>query len=406
MKTQTLEAMAKQLAQNYTTQKELMGQGGAFDTLFQKTLQAALDAELTNHLGYKKHTRNSNPNSRNGYTKKTLQSRQGSLTIRSPRDRESSFEPQIVKKNQTRFQELDHQIIALYAKGLTTAQIQDQLKEIYGVDCSTSLISTVTHAVLEEVKIWQSRALETIYPIVYLDCLYVKIRDERQIVNKAIYLALAINKNGKKELLGMWVGQKESAKFWLGILTELKNRGLEDILIICIDNLQGFKEAIEVVYPNTKIQLCIVHMIRNSLKYVSYKDRKALAAELKSIYKASTVEGAKLALDDFSVKWKEKYPYIAPIWQKNWEFLSTYFDYPPAIKKAIYTTNAIESLNMTLRMALKNRRVFPNEESALKVLYLALERISKRWTMPIVDWSSAINRFITRFGAERMRVLT
>ena len=387
MKTQELDQIAQQLAQNYTTRESLIGKGGIFDTLFQKTLQAALNAELTHHLGYEKHTKNPNPNSRNGYSTKTLQSNQGPFTIQSPRDRQSGFEPKIIKKHQTRFQELDNQIIALYAKGLTTIQIQEQLKEIYQVDCSTSLISTVTHAVLEEVKIWQNRPLEPLYPIIYLDCLYVKVRDERQVTNKAIYLALAINKQGYKELLGMWVGRKESAKFWLSILTELKNRGLEDILIICIDNLSGFKEAIEVVYPYTKIQLCIVHMIRNSLKYVSYKNRKEVVGDLKNIYKATTVEGAQSALDDFKTKWKEKYPYIAPIWERNWEYLTTYFDYPEDIKKAIYTTNAIESLNMTLRMVLRNKRVFPSEESALKVLYLAIQRISKRWTMPIVECS-------------------
>ena len=248
---------------------------------------------------------------------KNLQSTQGALTIKSPRDRKSLFEPEIVKKNQTRFQGLDKQIIALYAKGLSTTQIQDQLKEIYGVHGSSALISTVTDAVLIEVKNWQNRPLEALYPIVYLDCLYLKIREARQVVHKAIYLALGINKEGHKELLGMWVGQKESAKFWLSILTELRNRGLEDILIACIDNLKGFKEAIQAVYPQTKIQLCIIHMVRNSTKYVSWKDRKVVVHDLKSIYKAPTEQAAKLALEAFKARWHKKYPYSTPMWERQ-----------------------------------------------------------------------------------------
>ncbi len=404
MKDEILDQIAEQLAQNCTTEEQLVGKQGIFTKLLQKTIQTALNAELTNHLGYEKHSKAKQENNRNGHSKKTLKSTHGSFTINTPRDRKSTFDPKIVTKNQTRFEGLDKQIIALYAKGLSNTQIQDQLKEIYGVDCSTSLISTVTNAVLEEVRIWQNRPLEPLYPIVYLDCLYVKVREEKQIVHKAIYLALAINKEGHKELLGMWIGKKESAKFWLSILTELKNRGLEDIFIICIDNLQGFKEAIQAVYTQTKIQLCVIHMIRNSIKYVSYKDRKLLLKDLKTVYKACTEQAAKLALDDFKTKWHEKYAYIIPMWERNWEYLITYFDYPGDIKKVIYTTNAIESLNMTLRIVLKNKRVFPTEESALKVLYLAIQRISQKWTMPIADWNAAINRFIIEFGTERMKL--
>lgn len=404
MTEKTLDQIAQQLAQNFTTQEELVGQQGIFTKLLQKTIQAALDAELTDHLGYRKHAKEKQGNSRNGYSTKTLQSTQGAFTIKTPRDRKATFEPEIVRKNQTRFQGLDKQIIALYAKGLSTTQIQDQLKEIYGVDCSTSLISTVTDAILVEVKVWQNRPLEAVYLIVYLDCLYIKVREGRQVVHKAIYLALGINKEGQKELLGMWVGQNESAKFWLSVLTELKNRGLEDILIVCIDNLKGFKEAIQTVYPKTKIQLCIIHIVRNSIKYVSWKDRKVVANDLKGIYKAPTEQAANLALEQFKATWHKKYPYISPMWERNWDYLITYFDYPEDIRKAIYTTNAIESLNMTLRIVLKNKRVFPTEESALKILYLAIQRISQRWTMPIANWSAAVNRFIIEFGTERMKL--
>ena len=276
---------------------------------------------------------------------------------------------------------------------MSVSDIQSQLHDMYGVDVSTSLISTVTDAVMSEVKTWQSCPLERVYPILYLDCIVVKVREDKRIINKSVYLALAVNTEGQKELLGMWMSQNEGAKFWLNVLTELKNRGLEDIIIACVDGLTGFPEAIEAVYPNAKVQLCIVHMVRNSMKYVSWKDRKVLAADLKQIYSAKTVDDAESALTAFAEKWDDKYPSISKSWLNHWENITPFFDYPADIRKAIYTTNAIESLNMTLRKVIKNKRVFPSDGSVFKVLFLAIENISKKWTMPIHNWKAAMNRF-------------
>lgn len=369
-----------------------------FKELRKRGLEAALKGELTAHLGYDKHERSETNNARNGYRSKKLNTSQGELEVDIPRDRLSTFEPQIIPNYQTRFDDIDKKIISLYASGLSTRDIQRELEELYGDAVSATLISNVTEAVLADVRAWQSRALDRLYPILYLDCLMVKVKTDKGIVNKAVYLALGVNVEGQKELLGMWISQSEGAKFWLNVLTELKNRGVEDIVIACVDGLTGFPEAIETVFPNTKVQLCIVHKIRQSLTYVSWKDRKALASDLKTIYAAKTLTEAELALDAFSAKWDERYPTISSSWRRDWHRIIPFFDYPKDIRKAIYTTNAIESLNMTLRKVIKNKRMFPSDDAVIKLLYLAIERISKKWTMPIHNWKAAMNHFMIELG--------
>ncbi len=388
-----LDTIASQIASNYKSKEDILSKDGLLKSLVTKTIQACLNAELTEHLGYERHQETVANNSRNGYSKKTIVTDSGEAEISVPRDRDGSFEPQLIPKHSRRFQEFDDKILALYARGMSVSDIQSQLHEMYGVNVSTSLISTVTDAVMSEVKTWQSRPLERVYPILYLDCIVVKVREDKRIINKSVYLALAVNTDGQKELLGMWISQNEGAKFWLNVLTELKNRGLENIIIACVDGLTGFPEAIEAVYPFAKVQLCIVHMVRNSMKYVSWKDRKALAADLKNIYSAKTVDDAESALTSFADKWDEKYPSISKSWLNHWENITPFFDYPTDIRRAIYTTNAIESLNMTLRKVIKNKRVFPSDNSVFKVLFLAIENISKKWTMPIHNWKAAMNRF-------------
>ena len=342
-------------------------------------------------------------NSRNGKSAKTIKGEFGTLPIEVPRDRDSSFAPVIIPKGQTRFAGFDDKIISLYARGMTTREIQGHLEEIYGVEVSPTLISTVIDAVTDEVKTWQNRPLEALYPIVYLDAIRVKVRDAGHVINKAIYLAIGITLDGIKEVLGMWVAENEGAKFWLQVVTELRNRGVQDIFIACVDGLKGFPEAIETVFPRTQVQLCLVHMVRNSLKYVSWKQRKEVAADLKAIYQAPTDEQAEMNLTAFETKWDESHPSIGQSWRRNWDRLIPFLAYSPEIRKVIYTTNAIESINMSLRKVTKNRGSFPNDESMLKLLYLALNNIAKKWTMPIRDWKAALNRFSILFG-DRMLV--
>ena len=391
--------MIDELLKEGKTKEDIFGENGLIKQFVKSVLERALQSELTTHLGYEKHDikgKNSG-NSRNGVSTKTIQGEFGQTEIVVPRDRSSTFEPQLIQKGQTRFDGFDDKILALYARGMTTRDIQAQLQELYGVEVSPTLISNVTDAVLDEVKAWQSRPLERVYPIIYLDALVVKIRVDKQIVNKAIHLALGINLEGEKELLGMWCNTTEGAKFWLSVLTELKNRGLQDVLICCCDGLTGFPAAIEAVYPQAKIQLCVVHLVRQSLRYVSWKERKALAADLKQIYGALTLDEAETALTAFAEKWDSQYPTISQIWLRHWENITPFFAYPPEIRKVIYTTNAIESLNMTLRKVMKNRRVFPSDDAAFKQIYLALQNISKKWTMPIRDWKPALARFMIEF---------
>ncbi|HIF9153297.1 TPA: IS256 family transposase, partial [Photobacterium damselae] len=336
-------------------------------------------------------------NSRNGYSGKSIITDDGEVDIEIPRDREASFEPQLIRKHQTRFQSMDDKILSLYAKGMTTREIVATFKEMYDADVSPTLISKVTDSVLEQVIEWQSRPLDEVYPIVYLDCIVIKVRQDKQVINKAVYLALGVNMEGQKELLGMWLSETEGAKFWLNVLTELQNRGVKDILIACVDGLKGFPDAINTVFPETQIQLCIVHMVRNSVKYVPWKDYRAVTADLKKIYQSTTDDEALLALEQFSARWDSKYPQISRSWTTHWDNLNTLFNYPEDIRRAIYTTNAIESLNSVIRKAIKKRKLFPTDESARKVIYLAIRDASKKWTMPIRNWRQALNRFMIMF---------
>lgn len=391
--------MIDELLKDCKTSEDIFGEGGLVKQFVKALTERALQAELTTHLGYEKHEikgKNSG-NSRNGTSTKVVKGEFGQAEIVIPRDRTGTFEPQLIQKGQTRFDGFDDKILSMYARGLTTRDIQAQLQELYGVEVSPTLISNVTDAVLDEVKTWQSRPLDRVYPIIYLDALVVKIRVDKQVVNKAIHLALAINLDGEKELLGMWCNTTEGAKFWLSVLTELKNRGVQDVLICCCDGLTGFPSAIEAVYPNAKIQLCIVHLIRQSLRYVGWKERKAVAADLKLIYGSATLEEAEMALTAFADKWDNQFPTISQIWLRHWENITPFFDYPPEIRKVIYTTNAIESMNMTLRKVMKNKRIFPSDDAAFKQIYLALQNISKKWTMPIRDWKPALARFMIEF---------
>ena len=394
MNRQKLEAFAREAAKSLKTEKDL----NDFSQILTKiTVEAALNAELDDHPGYEKHGPSDTSNSRNGYSTKTLRTEDGQFQINTPRDREGSFEPQLVKKQQTRFTSMDDKILSLYAKGMTTREIVATFHEMYGAEVSASLISKVTDGVMDKVVEWQSRPLDAVYPIVYLDCIVVKIRQDKQVINKAVYLALGVNIEGHKELLGMWISENEGAKFWLNVLTELQNRGVKDILIACVDGLKGFPDAINAAFPETEIQLCIVHMVRNAMKYVPWKDYKAVAADLKRIYQSATEEEALLALDAFAGSWDEKYPQISRSWRNHWDNINTLFNYPGDIRKAIYTTNAIESLNSVIRKAIKKRKLFPTDDSAKKVVYLAIMDASKKWTMPIRNWKTAMNRFMIRF---------
>jgi putative transposase len=393
------DELIDELLKGYKNPEDLLGEEGILKELTRRLVERALEGELTTHLGFEKNDRSlkTKNNYRNGHSQKSLKSDFGPLDLKVPRDRESDFEPKIVAKGQTRFTGFDDKIISMYARGLSTREIQGHLEEIYQVEVSPTLISNVTNAVMGEVKEWQNRSLDEVYPIVYFDALRGKVRDDGQIKNKAVYLALGVNMEGHKELLGLWIAENEGAKFWLGVLTELSNRGLKDIFIACVDGLKGFPEAVEAVFPQTKVQLCIVHMVRNSLKYVSYKDRKAVAADLKDIYRAVTEDEASLNLAAFAEKWDTKYPTISQSWQRNWEAIIPFFAYPEDIRKVIYTTNAIESLNSSLRKISKTRGVFPSDESLIKLFYLALKNISKKWTMPIRNWKAALNRFVIEY---------
>lgn len=394
MKKEELEAFARQAAKHIKTEDDLNDIRQIFTKV---TVEAALNAELEDHLGYEKNTQSNNSNSRNGSTSKILRTEDGSFELNTPRDREGSFDPKLVKKHQTRFTSMDDKILSLYAKGMSTREIVSTFKEMYGADVSASLISKVTDAVIEQVIEWQSRPLDSVYPIVYLDCIVVKIRQDKQVINKSVYLALGVTMEGQKELLGLWLSENEGAKFWLSVLTELQNRGVNDILIACVDGLKGFPDAITSAYPNTQIQLCIVHMVRNSVRYVPWKDYKAVTADLKRIYQSTTEEEALLALEQFSEIWDSKYPQISRSWRSHWDNLNTLFNYPPEIRKAIYTTNAIESLNSVIRKAIKKRKLFPTDDAARKVIYLAIRDASKKWTMPIRNWKAALNHFMIEF---------
>ncbi len=386
------------------TQDEVVGQEGLIKQLSGRILQRALEAEMTEHLGYEKNSNvgDNSGNARNGYTEKTVLLENQSATIDIPRDRNGTFEPIIVPKHEKRLPLFNDQIISMYSFGMSDRDIKKHLEQIYNIDVSPDLISRVTNAVIDEVREWQNRPLEKSYAIVYLDALRVKTKEDGKSCMKSVYVALGVNFEGKKEVLGLWIAQTEGAKFWMSVLTEIKNRGVQDILIACMDGLTGFPDALRAIYPDTRVQLCIVHMIRNSTKFVSYKDLKKVCADLKTIYSAATETAARDALEDFGKKWDKQYPLIYQSWDRHWADLCEFFKYPSEIRKAIYTTNAIESLNYQLRKVTKNRLLFPTDDAIFKILYLAIRNASEKWTMPIRNWGQALNQFAIEFGNERV----
>ena len=399
MKHKVTNQLLDQLLEDYQSPEDLIGPSGLLAELKKRLITRVMDAELTTHLGYDKNEKRpaGGTNARNGHSTKRLRCDDAELEINIPRDREGEFEPILVPKHQRSFNGFDEVILSLYSRGLTTRDIQGHLQDLYKVEVSPTLISNVTDAVSEEVKEWQCRPLDSVYPIVYFDAIVAKVREDGKVSNRAIYLALGVNMEGRKEVLGMWSSQNEGSKFWLGVLTELKNRGLRDIFFSCVDGLSGFPEAIENVYPQTRVQLCIVHMLRNSFKFVGWKERKAVAAELKNIYCAPTADAAKDALLRFRELYDDRFPAIGKSWEAHWENLIPFFDYPTEIRKVIYTTNAIESLNSSFRKVSRNRNLFPSSEAVYKLFYLAIKNISKKWTMPIQNWPAALNRFSIEF---------
>jgi putative transposase len=393
-----LDAALEELLAGKSTE-EIVGPGGVLKQLTKAVLERAMGAELTHHLGYEKHDSagRGSGNNRNGKSRKTVQGDFGAVEIEVPRDRNGSFEPKILPKHERRFQGFDAKIVSMYARGMSTRDIQAHLEEIYGVEVSPSLISEVTDAVMEEVRIWQHRPLDPIYMVVYLDALMVKMRHEGRVENRAVFVAIGVNQEGAKEVLGLWTSATEGAKLWLQILTEIRNRGVQDILIACVDGLKGFPEAIAAVYPKTEVQLCIVHMVRNSLAYVNWKERKKVAHDLRQIYQAATVGDAEQRLAEFEQHWDEKYAVISKMWRRHWTGITPLFAYPAEIRRSIYTTNIVESLHMSLRKVIKTRGSFPSEESALKLLYLALKNVRKRWR-PTRDWKPSLNHFTLLWG--------
>jgi len=406
----TLKLKAEQLAGDIATQaKTLDDLNGLLRTLMKSALERMLDTEMDVHLGRKTiaalpadnvetDAQAAGANRRNGHSKKTVRGDMGELDLDTPRDRNGTFEPQLIAKHQRRLTGFDEKILALYAKGMTTRDIQDVVKELYGVDVSPTLVSEITADLDAEVTAWRQRRLEAVWPIVYLDGIVVHVRGEGGRVSQhTMYVAIGVNLLGKKELLGLWLSETEGAKFWLNCLTDLKNRGLNDIFIVCVDGLTGFADAIRVAYPQAKVQLCIVHLVRAALKYVTDKDSKPVAKDLKKIYQSATVAEAEQELDKFAEVWGAKYPTIVKQWRQKWNDIITLFDFPPPIRKAIYTTNAIESVNSVIRKFTRNRKQYPNAESALKLVYLAIHEASKRWTMPIKGWKAALNHFAIVF---------
>jgi putative transposase len=400
MDPKTQEQLIDELIKEYQGPASFWGETGLFAQLKKKIIERTLNAEMDQHLGYTKHDPKGHHsgNSRNGKGKKTIVVDSEPVELEPPRDRNGSFEPQLIPKRQKYFEGFDDKILAMYARGMSVRDIQSCLLDMYQVDVSEGLISQATEGIMEEVKAWQNRPLDPVYPILFLDGIVVKSREEGKVCNRSVYLALGVTMEGQKELLGMWIAPSEGAKFWLGVITELKNRGVKDIFIACVDGLKGFPEAIESVFPQTQIQLCIVHLIRNSVKYVNWKDRKLICEDLKAIYTSATESQAEGALEALGQKWDAKYPTISSMWRKNWERVIPFFDYPEDIRKVIYTTNAIESLNRSLRKVIKTKGAFPNDASILKIFYLALAPIAKKWTMPIRPWKAALSQFAIKFA--------
>jgi putative transposase len=390
IKTEVIDELLK----GYEKPEDIIGENGLLKQLTKALLERAMSAEMSAHLGYDKHdpAGHNSGNSRNGASAKTVKGEFGEMEVQTPRDRNATFEPQILKKHQTRFDGFDEKILSMYARGMSTREIQGHLEEMYRVEVSPALISQVTDAVVEELKAWQNRPLEAIYPIIYLDALYVKMRHEGRVENRAVYVAIGVGMDGRKDVLGLWTSGNEGAKFWLAVLTELKNRGVKDVLIACVDGLKGFPQAIESVFPQTRIQLCIVHVVRASLNYVNWKERKLVTADLKNIYRASSERQAEQELAAFITKWGHKYQAIGKMWTDNWHRITPFFEFPAEVRKVIYTTNAVESLNMSLRKIIKTRGSFPSEEAALKLLFLALQNVSKKWNT-VQEWKQALNQF-------------
>lgn len=381
------------------TQDDVFGKDGLLNTLSKRLLERMFDSELTHHLGYEKHAiagRNSG-NSRNGKTTKTIKTNHGELELSVPRDRNSNFEPILIEKRQNRLKVIDDLILSLYGKGMTVRDIQAHVEELYGTEVSPDLISTITDSILSEVTEWRNRPLDKVYPIVFIDGFVVKARSDGVVCNRTVYVVYAITLEGKKDVLGLYLGENEGAKFWLYVLTELKNRGMEDIFILCADGLKGLPEAVEAAFPKTTFQTCIVHMMRHSLNYVPYTDKKVVAADLKRIYQSNTIELAQEALDEFELTWGDKYPAIVKSWRNNWEKITPFLQFPKEIRRVIYTTNIVESLNSTLRKAVRNRGHFSTEDGIMKVLYLAIRGVSKKWNMPIREWKQALNHFAILF---------
>ena len=395
-----IDLMLDQIDFHGMTAEELSGENGLLKQLTSRFYSRALEAEMDSHLGYKKNDNSgdNSGNSRNGYTSKTvILENNDTIDVQVPRDRNSTFEPIIIPKHEKRTPLFNDQIISMYSFGMSTRDIQRHLQQVYGVEVSPETISNITSSVLADVRDWQNRPLEKSYPILFLDALRVNSRQDGKNVNKALYVALAINWEGKKEVLGLWLANTEGAKFWMSVLTDIKNRGTEDILIACMDGLTGFPDAVKAIFPETHIQHCIVHMIRNSTKFVSYKDLKAVCRDLKEVYSAINAESGHEALEDFGKKWNDKYPMIQASWERNWNNLTEFFNYPKDIRKAIYTTNTIESLNFSLRKVTKNKSSFPDDDSIYKIMYLAIKNASTRWTMPIKEWALAVNQFAILF---------
>lgn len=376
--------------------------------LFKGTIEKMLEAEMDAHLGYEKNdiSGNNSGNSRNGYNIKTIQTQLGKTELKIPRDRNGEFEPQLIEKRQTKSNNLENQIIAMYAKGMSTRDIEDHLRDIYGVDASPAIISKITDKIMPDLMEWQSRPLEKVYPIVYLDGIIFKVKKESRIINKCFYTVLGVNMEGRKEILGMWLTDNESASFWTSVCNELKNRGVQDILIACRDNLSGFSDAINTVFPKTEQQLCIIHQIRNSTKYVSYKDLKPIMADLKTIYQAPSEDDALYHLEEFSEKWSGKYPQIVKSWESNWAELSAYFKYPDEVRRLIYTTNAVEGFHRMLRKYTKTKTSFPSDDALKKSIYLSIQEISKKWSMPIRDWGMIIGQMTIFFDGRLSQNLT
>lgn len=389
----------QELLKDYKSPEDLLGEDGVLKELTRELVETALGAELTDHLGYDRHEKTEKPteNRRNGTSQKTVRSDLGPIEVDIPRDRDGTFEPRLIAKHQREIPGFSDKILSMYARGMTNREIAGHLKELYGTEVSPQFITTVTDGVLEHLEAWRNRELESVYPIVFFDAIVMKIRENGHVAKRAMHLALAINLEGKKELLGLWMADTEGAKYWLSIISELKNRGVEDILIAAVDGLTGSPEAIRTVYPNTDVQLCIVHVVRTSMKFVPYKDRKTVAAGLKRIYTAPTEEAALLELAEFCETWDEKYPMIGKSWKTRWTEIAPFLEYPPEIRTAIYTTNAIESLNYNLRRVTKNRLSFPTAEAAMKLVFMATQHFSAKWTMPIRQWSQALNYLAIKF---------